>query len=107
MSKVLTHTCTGACMRDVPGSINFESWGKCPREKGHQKISVFHSTSFFHQSVPGCKEIVPALIVFTGLFPVGTQYKRKPYFLSKHGKKTIKKCRLNDTFLYGGEIGKL
>ena len=80
--------------------------GESVREKkGHQEISVFHSTSFFHQSVPGCKEIVPALIVFTGLFPVGTQYKRKPCFCIKTRQKNNKKCRLNDTFLYGGEIG--
>ena len=88
MSKVLTHTCTGACMRDVPGSINFESWGKCPREKGASRNFSFSFN-----------------LLFTGLFPVDTQYKRKPCFCIKTRQKNNKKCRLNDTFLYGGEIG--
>nr|DAH98569.1 MAG TPA: hypothetical protein [Caudoviricetes sp.] len=47
MSKVLTHTCTGACMRDVPGSINFESWGKCPREKGASRNFSFSFNLLF------------------------------------------------------------
>ena len=97
MSKVLTHTCTGACMRDVPGSINFESWGKCPREKG-AKFQFFIQPPFFINQCLDAKKSSRHWLFLQVCSQLIPNIKESHVFVSKHGKKTIKSADLTTLF---------